>query len=174
MIIESHLFWTYQNLWDVNSDYKMKSLLVHIKGKHNKRVWNMQTKRELHNPSIWCWSECQKSWWMLTANLFWDRDEGRPVVFHKHLFEKRMFLFVKTPGFVSITDTEPQKLLGARRRCSSYPPADQATLGACSFETDIKCNNAVLRLCFLETRKNTSATGKLCIYILTVDSFNLL
>ncbi|KAF6385718.1 WD repeat domain 49 [Rhinolophus ferrumequinum] len=37
--------------------------------------------------------------------------------------------------------------------------ADQATLVACSFETDIKCNNAVLRLCFLEARKNTSATG---------------
>ncbi|KAM5275832.1 cilia- and flagella-associated protein 337 isoform 1-T1 [Hipposideros larvatus] len=59
----------------------------------------------------------------------------------------------------SQSDTEPQKLLGAGRNCSRHPTADQAILGACSFETDIKCNNAVMRLCFLEARKNIAVTG---------------
>lgn len=100
---------------------------------------------------------------MLTGNLFWDHDEGGPVIFHKHLFEEQMFLFINTPGFASMTDTVPQKLLGCGRSCLRHPMADQAAPGACSFETDTRCNNAVMRLCFLEARKHIAATGKLCI-----------
>uniref|UniRef100_A0A8D1F4R1 EF-hand domain-containing protein n=3 Tax=Sus scrofa TaxID=9823 RepID=A0A8D1F4R1_PIG len=57
------------------------------------------------------------------------------------------------------SDTESQKFLSAGKRCSTLPIADQATLGACSLETDTERNNAVMRLCFLEARKNTAATG---------------
>ncbi|XP_039713480.1 cilia- and flagella-associated protein 337 [Pteropus medius] len=57
------------------------------------------------------------------------------------------------------SDTVPQKLLGCGGSCLSHPLADQATLGACSFETDTKHNNAVMRLCFLEARKHIAATG---------------
>ncbi|XP_014389046.1 PREDICTED: WD repeat-containing protein 49 [Myotis brandtii] len=55
--------------------------------------------------------------------------------------------------------SEPQKLLSAGRSCSSRPTAEQATLGASSYETGTECDNAVMRLCFLEARKNTAATG---------------
>ncbi|XP_077608356.1 cilia- and flagella-associated protein 337 [Crocuta crocuta] len=56
-------------------------------------------------------------------------------------------------------DTEPQKLLNAGRSHSAHPSSNQATLGAYSFETDTNCNNAVVRLCVLEARKNTAETG---------------
>lgn len=84
-----------------------------------------------------------------------DHDGGGPDVFHKHLCEKQVFVF--------ITDTEPQKLLNAGRSHSAHPSSNQATLGAYSFETDTNCNNAVLRLCVLEARKNTAETGKMYI-----------
>ncbi|XP_006774248.1 PREDICTED: WD repeat-containing protein 49 [Myotis davidii] len=54
---------------------------------------------------------------------------------------------------------EPQKLLSAGRSCSSRPTAEQATLGASSYESGTECDNAVMRLCFLEARKNVAATG---------------
>nr|KAF6476879.1 WD repeat domain 49 [Rousettus aegyptiacus] len=57
------------------------------------------------------------------------------------------------------SDTVPQKLLGCGRSCLRHPMADQAAPGACSFETDTRCNNAVMRLCFLEARKHIAATG---------------
>lgn len=85
-----------------------------------------------------------------------------------------MFLFINTPGFDSIIDTEPQKLLSAGRSCASHPAADQATLGASSFETGTESNNAVMRLCFLEARKHTATTGKLGTYIVTVECFDIL
>uniref|UniRef100_A0ABI7WTL7 WD repeat domain 49 n=1 Tax=Felis catus TaxID=9685 RepID=A0ABI7WTL7_FELCA len=56
-------------------------------------------------------------------------------------------------------DTEPQKLLSAGRSHSACPSANQATLGPCSFETNTTYNNAVVRLCILEARKNTAETG---------------
>ncbi|XP_078288312.1 cilia- and flagella-associated protein 337 [Panthera onca] len=56
-------------------------------------------------------------------------------------------------------DTEPQKLLSAGRSHYACPSANQATLGPCSFETNTKYNNAVVRLCILEARKNTAETG---------------
>ncbi|XP_016071182.1 PREDICTED: WD repeat-containing protein 49 [Miniopterus natalensis] len=61
----------------------------------------------------------------------------------------------------SKSDTEPQKLLSAGKSCSSSSPptADQAILGACSFETGTQSHNAVMRLCFLEARKNVAVTG---------------
>lgn len=93
----------------------------------------------------------------------WDWDEVGSIV-HKHLFEKQMFLFIKTPCFVSLTNIEPQKLLSAGRNCSSEPTAEQATLRASSYETVTECDNAVMRLCFLEARKNIAATGKLYTY----------
>lgn len=85
-----------------------------------------------------------------------------------------MFLFIKAPGFVSITNTEPQKLLSAKRSCSSQPTAEQATLRASPYETGTECDNAVMRLCFLEARKNIAATGKLYTYILSAECFDLL
>ncbi|XP_036303586.1 WD repeat-containing protein 49 [Pipistrellus kuhlii] len=54
---------------------------------------------------------------------------------------------------------EPQKLLSAGKSCSSEPIAEQATLRASSYETVTECDNAVMRLCFLEARKNIAATG---------------
>ncbi|KAM6160761.1 cilia- and flagella-associated protein 337 [Erethizon dorsatum] len=59
----------------------------------------------------------------------------------------------------SKSDMEPQKLFSAEKKGSTYPMADQAGLAAHSFENDTKGNNAVVRLCFLEARKNTAATG---------------
>ncbi|XP_070322566.1 cilia- and flagella-associated protein 337 isoform X3 [Odocoileus virginianus] len=59
----------------------------------------------------------------------------------------------------SKSDAGPQKLLGAGRSPSTHPTYDQATLGACSFEMDTECNHAVMRLCFLEARKNITGTG---------------
>ncbi|XP_004424832.2 PREDICTED: WD repeat-containing protein 49 [Ceratotherium simum simum] len=59
----------------------------------------------------------------------------------------------------SKSDMEPQKLLGTGRSHSTHPMADQAALGACSLETDTNRNNAVMRLCFLEARKNIAVTG---------------
>uniref|UniRef100_A0A673U7Z6 WD repeat domain 49 n=1 Tax=Suricata suricatta TaxID=37032 RepID=A0A673U7Z6_SURSU len=56
-------------------------------------------------------------------------------------------------------DTEPQRLLSAGRSHSAGPGSNQPTLGACTFDTDTKCNNAVMRLCVLEARKNTAETG---------------
>uniref|UniRef100_A0A667GYN5 WD repeat domain 49 n=1 Tax=Lynx canadensis TaxID=61383 RepID=A0A667GYN5_LYNCA len=56
-------------------------------------------------------------------------------------------------------DTEPQKLLSAGRSHSACPSENQATLGPCSFETNTTYNNAVVRLCILEARKNTAETG---------------
>ena len=80
-----------------------------------------------------------------------------------------MFLFPKTSSFVSTTDTEPHKLFSAGRSLSTCPSPDQAALGAHSFETDTKGNNAVVRLCFLEARTYTSETGKIYNPILTAD-----
>ncbi|XP_061024246.1 WD repeat-containing protein 49 [Dama dama] len=59
----------------------------------------------------------------------------------------------------SKSDAGPQKLLGAGRSPSTHLTYDQATLGACSFEMDTECNHAVMRLCFLEARKNITGTG---------------
>ncbi|KAB0374351.1 hypothetical protein FD755_014607, partial [Muntiacus reevesi] len=59
----------------------------------------------------------------------------------------------------SKSNAGPQKLLGAGRSPSTHPTYDQATLGACSFEMDTECNHAVMRLCFLEARKNITGTG---------------
>lgn len=87
-----------------------------------------------------------------------------------HLFEEQILL-VKTPSFVSITDAEPQKLLGAGRSRSACPSANQATLGPCSFETNTTYNNAVVRLCILEARKNTAETGKIYISSLIVHGY---
>ncbi|EHA98257.1 WD repeat-containing protein 49 [Heterocephalus glaber] len=57
------------------------------------------------------------------------------------------------------SDMEPQKLYSAEQRGSTYPVADQAPLAARTSETDTEGNNAVVRLCFLEARKNIAATG---------------
>ncbi|XP_007944846.1 WD repeat-containing protein 49, partial [Orycteropus afer afer] len=56
-------------------------------------------------------------------------------------------------------DTEPHKLLSAGRGCPTTPITDHATLGDYSSEIDTEGNNAVMRLCFLEARKNIAATG---------------
>ncbi|XP_045053607.2 cilia- and flagella-associated protein 337 isoform X3 [Desmodus rotundus] len=59
----------------------------------------------------------------------------------------------------SKSDIKPQKLLNAGRNCSRLSTAEQAALGAGSFETGTMGNNAVRRLCFLEARKDIAATG---------------
>ncbi|KAG8511468.1 WD repeat-containing protein 49, partial [Galemys pyrenaicus] len=56
-------------------------------------------------------------------------------------------------------DTESENFLSARRSCSTSPTADHATLGACSTESNVEYNNAVMRLCFLSARKNIDITG---------------
>lgn len=98
-----------------------------------------------------------------------ETDGGGPIVFHKHSIDKQMFLLIKTPSFVSITGTEPQKLFSAGRSRSTCPSTNQAALGAHSLETLAKGNNAVVGLCFLEARKTTAETGITYIPILTVD-----
>lgn len=98
-----------------------------------------------------------------------DSNGGRPVGFHKHSTEKQMFLLTKAPSFVSITDTEPQKLFSAGRSWSTCPGTSQTTLGAHSLETHTEGRNAVVGLCFLEARKATAETGTIYISILTVD-----
>nr|XP_051674713.1 WD repeat-containing protein 49 isoform X1 [Oryctolagus cuniculus] len=59
----------------------------------------------------------------------------------------------------SKSDPEPQRLLSARKSCSTHLMADQGTMGACTFDINTQGNNAVMKLCFLEARKNISATG---------------
>ncbi|ELW64810.1 WD repeat-containing protein 49 [Tupaia chinensis] len=59
----------------------------------------------------------------------------------------------------SQSDTGSLKLLSAGRSQSTHPIADQATLGACTFKTDTEGKNAVMKLCFLEARKNVALTG---------------
>ncbi|XP_037697279.1 WD repeat-containing protein 49 isoform X2 [Choloepus didactylus] len=49
--------------------------------------------------------------------------------------------------------------VSAGRGSSTTPRADQATLEVRSSEIDTEGGNAVLRLCFLEARKDTAATG---------------
>lgn len=79
-----------------------------------------------------------------------------------------MFLFIKTPGFVFTTDAEPQDLLSAEKSPSSCHMADQANLAAYTLEIDTEGKNAVKRLCFLEARKISATTGKICVYSLPV------
>uniref|UniRef100_A0A8C2M924 WD repeat domain 49 n=1 Tax=Cricetulus griseus TaxID=10029 RepID=A0A8C2M924_CRIGR len=55
-------------------------------------------------------------------------------------------------------DPEPQKL-NANRSCSVPCFEEQATLAAQNFEIDTEGNNAVMKLCFLQARKNNAATG---------------
>ncbi|XP_047551207.1 WD repeat-containing protein 49 isoform X3 [Lutra lutra] len=55
--------------------------------------------------------------------------------------------------------TEPQKLFSTGRSRSACPGTNQAALGAHSLETLAEGNNAVVGLCFLETRKTTAETG---------------
>ncbi|XP_036902494.1 WD repeat-containing protein 49 isoform X1 [Sturnira hondurensis] len=59
----------------------------------------------------------------------------------------------------SKSDIKPQKLLDVGRGCPSHPTAEQAAPGGGSFETGTAGNNAVMRLCFLEARKDIAATG---------------
>ncbi|KAF6122584.1 WD repeat domain 49 [Phyllostomus discolor] len=59
----------------------------------------------------------------------------------------------------SKSDIKPQKLLGVGRGSSSHPTAEQAVREAGSFETGSAGNNAVMRLCFLEARKDIAMTG---------------
>ncbi|KAM5291824.1 LOW QUALITY PROTEIN: cilia- and flagella-associated protein 337 [Ctenodactylus gundi] len=56
-------------------------------------------------------------------------------------------------------DVEPQQLVSTEMRGSASPVADQKTLGASNVETNVEGNDAVMRLCFLEARKNIAATG---------------
>ncbi|XP_033618404.1 WD repeat-containing protein 49 [Fukomys damarensis] len=55
--------------------------------------------------------------------------------------------------------SERQKLCSVEQRGSTYHIADQAPFTAQTFETDPEANNAVVRLCFLEARKNIAAMG---------------
>ncbi|XP_051055191.1 WD repeat-containing protein 49 [Phodopus roborovskii] len=55
-------------------------------------------------------------------------------------------------------DPESQKF-NAKRSCSVHCLAEQVTLAAQNFEIDTEGNNAVMKLCFLEARKNIAATG---------------
>lgn len=57
-------------------------------------------------------------------------------------------------------DREPQTLHSTGRRPSIHSKTEKATHGACLFEIDNDYNNAVMRLCFLEARKNVELTGK--------------
>ncbi|XP_013374114.1 PREDICTED: WD repeat-containing protein 49 isoform X3 [Chinchilla lanigera] len=59
----------------------------------------------------------------------------------------------------SKSDTEPHKLFSAEAKGSTSATADQACGAARTSEIDTEGNNAVLRLCFLEARKNMAATG---------------
>ncbi|KAM5334866.1 cilia- and flagella-associated protein 337 isoform 3-T3 [Glossophaga mutica] len=59
----------------------------------------------------------------------------------------------------SKSDIKPQKLPDAGRGCPSHSTAEQAALGAGSFDTGTSGNNAVMRLCFLEARKDIASTG---------------
>ncbi|XP_058151220.1 cilia- and flagella-associated protein 337 isoform X6 [Dasypus novemcinctus] len=54
---------------------------------------------------------------------------------------------------------ELRRRLSAGRSSSPTPMTDQAALGVCSSEIDTEGNNAVMRLCFLEARKDTAVTG---------------
>nr|XP_025863558.1 WD repeat-containing protein 49 [Vulpes vulpes] len=82
--------------------------------------------------------------------VLWNNStENAHCVLHPH-YQRRL---------KSKSDTEPHKLFSAGRSLSTCPSPDQAALGAHSFETDTKGNNAVVRLCFLEARTNTSETG---------------
>ncbi|CAK7298402.1 WD repeat-containing protein 49 [Vulpes lagopus] len=82
--------------------------------------------------------------------VLWNNStENAHCVLHPH-YQRRL---------KSKSDTEPHKLSSAGRSLSTCPSPDQAALGAHSFETDTKGNNAVVRLCFLEARTNTSETG---------------
>ncbi|XP_052036311.1 WD repeat-containing protein 49 [Apodemus sylvaticus] len=58
----------------------------------------------------------------------------------------------------SVLDIEAQKL-NARRSCATPCVADQATQVARNVKIDMEGNNAVMRLCFLEARKTSAATG---------------
>ncbi|XP_051013264.1 WD repeat-containing protein 49 [Acomys russatus] len=55
-------------------------------------------------------------------------------------------------------ETKAQKL-NAKKSGSTECMIDQSTLAAQNFEIDTEGNNAVMRLCFLEARKNNAATG---------------
>ncbi|XP_015845679.2 cilia- and flagella-associated protein 337 isoform X1 [Peromyscus maniculatus bairdii] len=55
-------------------------------------------------------------------------------------------------------DPEAQKL-NTKRSCSAQCLAQQATLATQNFESDTEGNNAVMKLCFLEARKNNTVTG---------------
>lgn len=76
-----------------------------------------------------------------------------------------MILFTNSPGLFFVTDVEAQKL-NARISCATPCVADQATQAAQTVKIDTEGNNAVMRLCFLEARKNSAATGKICVSIL--------
>ncbi|XP_069848045.1 cilia- and flagella-associated protein 337 isoform X1 [Dipodomys merriami] len=52
-------------------------------------------------------------------------------------------------------DKEPQSLLGAEESCFTHPMAHQAPQ---NFDADTEGNNAVTRLCFLESRKHIATT----------------
>lgn len=75
-----------------------------------------------------------------------------------------MVPFTKSPVLFFTTDPEPQKL-NANRSCSVPCFEEQATLAAQNFEIDTEGNNAVMKLCFLQARKNNAATGKIYAYV---------
>lgn len=108
----------------------------------------------------------------LTQYVLWDlmtSSHPRPgwrwsIVVQACWFEQKMFLFPKNPVLFFITDPETQKL-NTKRSCSAHCLAQQATLATQNFENDTEGNNAVMKLCFLEARKNNTVTGKIYVCI---------
>ena len=138
--------------------------LVTVVPCHQKRLWFLQ--------SLMCPFSSSPGWVNVEWNLFWDLTGSSEIVMKVGLLffisiclKSRCFSSLRHPGFVSVTDIKPQKLLNAGRNCSRLSTAEQAALGAGSFETGTMGNNAVRRLCFLEARKDIAATGKLYIFI---------
>lgn len=150
----------------------MKSLLIHIKGKQCKYMEYAHQSGIKQSFKLRLRKWIAEGWVNVEWNLFWDLTGSSEIVMKVGLLffisiclKSRCFSSLRHPGFVSVTDIKPQKLLNAGRNCSRLSTAEQAALGAGSFETGTMGNNAVRRLCFLEARKDIAATGKLYIFI---------